>query len=82
MVGRMIILKASTIGLVGGVAGLAVGVVAAYAIGGQYMDLAVGIQPEAAMIGVAAATLVAAVASFLPARKAAQLDPCVCLQEL
>ena len=82
MVGRMIILKASAIGLVGGIAGLAVGVIAAFAIGGQYQSLSVGIQPQAALVGVVVAILVAAIASFLPARKAAQLDPCVCLQEL
>ena len=82
MVGRMIILKASAIGLVGGVTGLAVGVVMAFVIGGQYLDLSIGIQQQAALVGVAAAIVVATVASFLPARKAAQLDPCVCLQDL
>lgn len=82
MVGRMIILKAATIGLTGGVSGIAVGTVMAFAIGWQYFGLLVGIQPQAALVGVAVATLVAAVASFLPARKAAQLDPCTCLQEL
>ena len=82
MVGRMIILKASAIGLIGGTIGLLVGVVAAYAVGGQYLDLSIAISPKAATLGVMVATAVAAVASYLPARRAARLDPCVCLQQL
>ena len=82
MVGRMIILKASAIGLIGGTIGLLVGVVAAYAVGGQYLDLSIAISPKAATLGVIVATAVAAVASYLPARRAARLDPCVCLQQL
>ncbi len=82
MIGRMIILKASTIGLIGGTTGLLVGITAAYTIGGRYLDLSVGISSQAALVGLAVAIVVAALASYLPARKAAQLDPCMCLQEL
>lgn len=78
----MIILKASTIGLIGGAAGMLVGIVAAYTVGGRYLDLSVGISPLAAMLGPAVAIAVAVIASYLPARKAARLDPCACLQEL
>lgn len=82
MVGRMIILKASTIGLMGGAAGLLAGIVAAFTVGAQYLELSVVVSPLVALIGLAAAVSVAAVASYLPARKAAQLDPCACLQDL
>ena len=82
MVGRMIVLKATTIGVIGGASGLLVGIVAAYAVGGRFLDLSIGVSPQAAMIGLVVAVLVAAVASYLPARKASRLDPCACLQEL
>lgn len=82
MVARMIIFKASAIGLTGAVSGLLAGIFAAYSIGSRYLELTVGISPGAALTGVVVATLVATLASYLPARKAAQLDPCTCLHEL
>ena len=81
MVSRMILLKASAVGIVGGVCGLTLGVAAAYLAGPQILGVATSVSIDAVMIGMVVALIVAIVASYPPARKAAHLDPCLCFQD-
>ena len=81
MVSRMILLKASAVGVVGGICGLTLGVVAAYVAGPQILGVATSVSIDAVMTGMVVASIVAIVASYPPARKAAHLDPCLCFQD-
>ena len=81
MVSRMILLKASAVGVVGGACGLALGLVAAYVAGPQFLGVETSVSFNAVLIGITAALVVAIVASYPPARKAAHLDPCLCFQD-
>lgn len=81
MVSRMILLKASAVGVVGGICGLTLGVVAAYVAGPQILGVATSVSIDAVMTGMVVALIVAIVASYPPARKAAHLDPCLCFQD-
>ena len=80
MVSQMILLKATLIGLIGAGVGLTMGLVAAISMGPYFLNLPIMISAEAATWGFASAILVAVLASYFPARKAASLDPCVCFQ--
>lgn len=81
MVSRMILLKASAIGLVGGTCGLLLGLAAALLVGPQFLGVATSISMDAVWIGIVVAVVVALAASYPPARKAAHLDPCLCFQD-
>ncbi|MEE2937641.1 MAG: FtsX-like permease family protein [Planctomycetota bacterium] len=81
MISRMILLKASTVGVCGGVCGLGLGLVAAYVAGPQFLGVATNVSMQAVMIGLVVAVIVSLVASYPPARKAAHLDPCLCFQD-
>jgi putative ABC transport system permease protein len=81
MVSGMILLKASTVGVVGGICGMGLGLVAAFVAGPQFLGVATSVSLNAVMIGMIAALMVALVASYPPARKAAHLDPCLCFQD-
>ncbi len=81
-VGRMVILKAATLGVAGAVLGVGLGAVSAYAVGLRYLGFTVSTPPAIVLTGFGTALLVAVVASYVPARRAARLDPCTCLQEL
>lgn len=81
MVSRMILFKASAVGVVGGICGLTLGVVAAYVAGPQILGVATSVSIDAVMTGMVVALIVAIVASYPPARKAAHLDPCLCFQD-
>lgn len=80
MVSQMILLKAAVIGLMGAGLGLAVGSLAAVSLGPHLLNLPGMVSADAAAWGVIGAILVAMMASYFPARKAAFLDPGVCFQ--
>ncbi|MCP4887913.1 MAG: FtsX-like permease family protein [Planctomycetaceae bacterium] len=81
MISRMILLKASTVGVSGGVCGLGLGLMAAYVAGPQFLGVSTNVSMQAVMIGLVVAVIVSLVASYPPARKAAHLDPCLCFQD-
>lgn len=74
---RMFLGKAVILGLAGGLAGFFSGTVLAAILGPRLLGITVQPLPELLAIGTAAATIVAIAASFLPARRAAGLDPCL-----
>ncbi len=69
--------KATILGFAGGLGGFVLGTVLAYVLGPQLLGVAVQPMPQLCLIGIGVATLVAVVASYLPARYAAGLDPCL-----
>jgi putative ABC transport system permease protein len=79
---RIFLLKALLLGLAGGIGGYVLGTVLAVVLGPRIAGVPVlpmfPLMPWA--IGVA--TAVSLVASYLPARRAARLDPCTALQEV
>ncbi|WP_166821669.1 ABC transporter permease [Thalassoroseus pseudoceratinae] len=74
---RMFLGKAMVLGLAGGLGGFLGGTILAAVLGPKLLGITVQPLPELLAIGMAAATVVALAASFLPARRAAGLDPCL-----
>ena len=74
---RLFLGKAMLLGLAGGVGGFVCGTIVAVVVGPQLLGVSVQPMPQLLGIGMAAATIVAVSASFLPARRAAGLDPCL-----
>ncbi len=74
---RLFLGKATMLGLAGGIGGFIVGTVVAAVLGPQLLGISVQPMPHLLAVGMAAATIVAVAASFLPARRAAGLDPCL-----
>ena len=59
-----------------------IGLLTAVLIGPQWAGVAVLPLPGLAVMAVGAATLLAVMAAYWPARQAAKLDPCLCFQEV
>ncbi len=55
--------------------------ITALVVGPNLLGLPISGSPQAMFMSVAAACLVALLASYFPARRAARLDPCVCFQQ-
>lgn len=82
LVARLFLGKALFIGLSGGVVGYAVGTLLAVALGSSWAGVAVRPVPSLALISVVLAAAVALVSTYLPARRAALTDPCLCFREV
>lgn len=81
VIAGMFLLKAAGVGIVGGLLGCALGMGTALWIGPNWAGIDVSPSPGLALLMMAAAPAVTLLASLLPARRAALLDPCTCFQE-
>ncbi len=82
LVARLFLGKALLIGLAGGVLGYVIGTALAVCLGPNWAGVAVQPVPSLAGISVLIAATVALVSSYLPARRAAMIDPCLCFREV
>jgi putative ABC transport system permease protein len=82
MILKLFLLKALTIGLVGGIGGYVLGTLLAVTFGPKFARVPVLPMPILIAWVLAISLILALVASYLPARRAARLDPCETLQEL
>ena len=78
---QLFLVKAVLLGLAGGIGGYALGTLLAIVIGPRIANIAVLPMPTLAAWAIALSVLIAVVASFFPARRAARIDPCIALQE-
>jgi putative ABC transport system permease protein len=82
LVTRLFLGKALLIGLAGGVFGYVCGTGIAVGLGPNWAGVAVRPVPSLAAIAVLLAASVALLSSYLPARRAAMIDPCLCFREV
>ncbi|HAW31950.1 MAG TPA: ABC transporter permease, partial [Planctomycetaceae bacterium] len=79
---QLFLAKAALLGLAGGITGYIAGSVLAMFLGPAFADVSVLPVPALAFISAAIAVLVTIAASYIPARQAAKLDPCMCFKEV
>lgn len=79
---RLFLIKAAWLGLAGGVGGYALGTALAVVLGPRVAGVPVWPMFTPLLWAVAVAVAVCVVASYLPARRAARLDPSAALQEI
>lgn len=79
---QLFLAKAALLGLAGGITGFIAGSVLAVFLGPAFADVSVLPVPSLAFISAAIAVLVTIAASYIPARQAAKLDPCMCFKEV
>ncbi len=81
LLSRLFVGKALLIGLTGGMLGYVCGTALAVGLGPFWAGVSVKPVLSLAAIAVLVAAVVALLASYLPARRAALLDPCICFRE-
>ena len=81
-VARLFLGKALLVGATGGIVGFTAGTLIAVCAGPQLAGVAVRPLPSLAVLSVILASSVALIASYLPARRAALIDPCLCFREV
>ena len=74
--------KAILLGLTAGTIGCVIGVVTAVVAGPGWAGVSVSILPVTSLLAIVAATGLAIISAWWPARQAASLDPCLCFQEV
>jgi putative ABC transport system permease protein len=79
---KIFLLKASWLGVAGGVGGAVLGTALAVGFGYQWAGVRVLPLPVLALAAATGAILLTLLAAYLPARQAAQLDPCNCFREV
>jgi putative ABC transport system permease protein len=79
---KMFLLKALLLGLAGGVGGYVLGTILALLLGPKLAGIIVLPMPTLVFWATGISVLIALVASYFPARRAARLDPCSTLQEV
>lgn len=79
---QLFLLKALVLGVIGGTVGSLLGLGVAVFAGPRWAGVVIQPLPGLSVLAIVAASLLAIFAAFLPARKAAQLDPCLCFQEV
>jgi putative ABC transport system permease protein len=79
---RLFLGKAAVLGLAGGIGGYLLGTGLAAWLGPRLAGVPVRPIPALALASTAVALAVALLATYLPARRAARLDPCSCLREV
>jgi putative ABC transport system permease protein len=82
LVARLFLGKALVIGLAGGALGYLSGTILAVLLGPNWAGVPVQPLPQLAVLAVVLAGIVALVASYLPARRASLVDPCLCFREV
>jgi len=82
MVLRMFLFKALLLGLAGGIVGFVLGTILSVTLGPRIAGVPVLPMPVLALWAIGLSTAIALAATYLPARRAAGLDPCASLQEV
>jgi putative ABC transport system permease protein len=82
LVSRLFLTKAVVIGLAGGMLGYLAGTLLAVVVGPSWAGITVYPLPTLAALSVALASMAALAASFIPAKRAALIDPCLCFREV
>jgi putative ABC transport system permease protein len=79
---RIFLLKALILGIAGGIGGYVIGTILAVTLGPKLAGVIVLPMPMLALLAVGVSVVLALVASYFPARRAARLDPCATFQEV
>jgi putative ABC transport system permease protein len=82
LISRLFLGKALVVGLAGGLLGYLSGTLLAIGTGPYWAGITVRPVPSLAAVAVVLAGMVALIASYLPARRAALIDPCLCFREV